>query len=166
VFDPRVVAIACILLALAATRAPLLTSPHSYLDGDEALMGVTALHVLAGEPLPVLPYGAVFGVSLPETISAVAAVDVLGPSELALRLSALAVWVLATALLALAARWIAGGPGAIAVALVGESADAPALERTLRAQGLPRAALPSAAEGYFALVNPPASLLVDFRSSE
>jgi hypothetical protein len=106
------------LLAVALTRAPLLWNPHDHLDGDEALMGVTVLHVLEGRGVPLRPYGAAFGVSAVETLTTATLAWVFALSDTTLRAAPLLLWCLGVLAVAFSCRALAGGAAAGAAALL------------------------------------------------
>ena len=77
------------VIALAyLTRLPQLLSPQLALDGDEAIAGLMARHLLAGDELPLFFYGQSYGLSVPATLSVAGAFAALGATPLALKLGA------------------------------------------------------------------------------
>ncbi|MEZ5283502.1 MAG: hypothetical protein R2712_01585 [Vicinamibacterales bacterium] len=46
------------------SRLPQLLSPHLFLDGDEAVIGLMARHVADGRALPLFFYGQNYGLAL------------------------------------------------------------------------------------------------------
>ena len=80
------------LLALAALRLPYLTSPLYILDPDEAVLGLMARHLAAGEEFPVYFAGQAYGVSIFETLPLAAAFQAFGESSLVVALTMLALY--------------------------------------------------------------------------
>ncbi|MCC7125928.1 MAG: glycosyltransferase family 39 protein [Acidobacteria bacterium] len=82
-----------LLVAIAfLSRLPQLTSPHLLLDGDEAVLGLMARHLLAGGALPVFFDGQTYGLSTVEVAAGAAAFAVAGTGAIPLKLAMLALW--------------------------------------------------------------------------
>jgi len=98
-----------LLIGTVLTRVPIITSAYTYMDGDEALMGLVVQHALEGRGIPLFPYGAEFGVSFLETGSGVLFAMLFGLSETVLNLSVFAIWLAgAICLVAAVARFLGG----------------------------------------------------------
>jgi hypothetical protein len=96
-----------LVLGAALTRIPILVGPQTYMDGDEALMGLVVLHALQGGGIPLFPYGAEFGLSFLETGVGVVFASVFGLSEVILNASIFALWCAGAAcLVAAVARFV------------------------------------------------------------
>jgi hypothetical protein len=111
-------------LFVLLTRAALLSSPNDHLDGDEALMGVTVLHALDGRGIPVLPYGASFGVSWLENALSTGLAGALGVSVPVLRAAPLLLWLLGLLAVAGSTRALADARAGAAAALLLAAAPA------------------------------------------
>lgn len=105
-------ALAALALVSVVSRLPILTSPQTYMDGDEALMGLAVRNALAGEGIPLFPPGAAFGLSFLETGLATAMAAVFGLSETLLNVSIFLLWVAGAACLVAAAHRFVGGRAA------------------------------------------------------
>jgi len=78
---PSVAFWATALLGLAALRLPYLTSPLYILDPDEAVLGLMARHMAAGEGLRLYFAGQTYGVSILETLPLAVAFRTFGESS-------------------------------------------------------------------------------------
>jgi Dolichyl-phosphate-mannose-protein mannosyltransferase len=104
---------AFVLAAVAAgiaLRVWVLASPLGILDGDEAIVGLMARHVLEGE-FSVFYWGALYGGSQ-DAILAAAVFAVVGSSVLALKLVSVAIFAVAAFLVWRVGRRTAGEPAA------------------------------------------------------
>lgn len=91
--------LAVLAVAIAARIALLLTS-QSMPDGDEAVEGIMALHVLEYGIHPVYPYGVHYGAGAGVEVHLAALLFLLfGSSEFILKLVALSIWLIACLLL-------------------------------------------------------------------
>lgn len=75
------------ILLLLAQRVPYLLSPNRILDGDEAILGLMAVHTGAGAEVPLFFWGQSYGFSLLEVLPAAAVFRIFGSSSLALSLT-------------------------------------------------------------------------------
>lgn len=80
------------LILLFLTRLPQLVSPHFLLDGDEAIVGLMAKHLWEGTAVPGYFYGQQYGFALFEVAAGAAAYQVLGFSDVSLRLAMLVIF--------------------------------------------------------------------------
>lgn len=80
------------LLILFLTRLPQLVSPHFLLDGDEAIVGLMAKHLLEGNAVPGWFYGQQYGFALVEVVAGALAYKLLGFSDVSLRLAMLVIF--------------------------------------------------------------------------
>lgn len=94
--------------AAVVLRLPLLTGPHLIADGDEAVLGLMAKHLAEGRGGPAFFMGQRFGLAFLEAGAAAAAMLVLGPTTLALKLGVFALWLMGGCALALAVRRLSG----------------------------------------------------------
>lgn len=83
-----VIGLACILL----TRLPQIRSEYLEPDGDEAVVGIMAMHLLRGVDYPVFFYGQRYGVALMEAAAAALGFSVFGISGPVLKLAMLVLW--------------------------------------------------------------------------
>ncbi len=102
---------AATIAATVMTRFPVLISPTLAVDGDDAIVGLMALHLLREGRVPLFFYGQRYGLSIVEAGLAAAAFALSGVNETALRVAMLPLWCVGVVLLALAARRV-GGEGA------------------------------------------------------
>lgn len=101
------------------SRLSFILNTSAYLDGDESLYGVMALHVLQGKGLPILPYGQGYGVSVIETLVTVTFTWLWGLTPTVMQLSMLSLWALAVVFFVLAIRRFAGDfAGVVSAALL------------------------------------------------
>jgi hypothetical protein len=107
------------LASLVLGRLPFLIGEEPVPDGDEAILGLMAIHALQGREVPVFFYGQSYGLSTVEALAAAAAFAVGDPSTLSLKGAMLALWALGGMFLALAARELGGSrSGWIALVLL------------------------------------------------
>lgn len=90
--SPTVAFWAPALAALAALRLPYLASPLFILDADEAVLGIMARHLAAGEELPVYFAGQGYGLSIFETLPLAVTFRLFGESSLVLALTMVALF--------------------------------------------------------------------------
>lgn len=110
-------ALACTALVIL-TRLPALLGPHLIPDGDEAVLGLMARELVAGDSLPLFFSGQRYGLSIVETASAALAFGVFGSSTLALKAAMLPLFIIGTLLHASAARRFSGTTAAVVVLLL------------------------------------------------
>jgi hypothetical protein len=112
-----VVVLAVVLLGLALKLVLLVTS-QSLADGDEAVEGVMAMHILEHGEHPIYPYGANYGAGAGvEAHLAALSFAVFGPSDGALKAVGLVFWVCTLVLLGLLSGQV-GDRSAAAAAVV------------------------------------------------
>lgn len=92
-----------VLLAGILTRLPQLSSPHMVLDGDEAIVGLMAKHILAGKPVTLYFYGQKYGFAYLEALVGALSFKVFGYGALQLKAAMLGIWLGALAFFYLAA---------------------------------------------------------------
>lgn len=78
---PTVAFWAAALVGLAVLRLPYLSSPLYILDGDEAVMGLMARHLAAGQELPLYFAGQAYGLAIFETLPLALAFHLFGESS-------------------------------------------------------------------------------------
>lgn len=111
----------CIPLVLlaAASRVPQLASPHLILDGDEAVLGLMARHLLDGREWPWFFDGQAYGLSTVEAAAGAAAFAVAGASAVPLKVAMLALWLVGVLAHQRAlARLIGGARATVSAALL------------------------------------------------
>ena len=108
------------LLALGMIlKVGLLASSQSMADGDEAVEGLMALHILERGVHPIYPYGIAYGAGVfLETHLAAMLFRTLGPSDIALKSVGLLWWVLSLAAVYAIGRRMGGRGAAMAAALL------------------------------------------------
>src|SRR6185436_8885363 len=112
-------ALVALVLLIALTRWPLLTSPDLVLDGDEAIVGLMAMDLADGRRVPLYFDGQSFGVSIVETGAIAAAFRLAGPSTEAAKVAVLALWILGWVLFVEAVRlWVDRPTALVAGALL------------------------------------------------
>ena len=74
------------------SRLPQLSSPNLLVDGDEALVGLMAKHLVEGREFPLFFWGQHYGLSTVEVAAIAVAFLVAGTGALPLKLAMLAVW--------------------------------------------------------------------------
>jgi hypothetical protein len=89
---PQLLAIVCLIAATVMSRLPQILSPNVLLDGDEAILGLMARHLAAGEAFPVFFYGQPYGLALVEAGAGAVAFLLAGSGAVPLKLAILAVW--------------------------------------------------------------------------
>lgn len=74
------------------TRLPHFLSPHFFIDGDEAIVGIMGNDLLNGKNFPVFFYGQNYGLSTLEVFFAAFWIKLLGSTILALKLASLSLF--------------------------------------------------------------------------
>lgn len=103
-------------VAAVALRLPQLTGPHLIADGDEAILGLMAKRMSEGQGASLFFMGQRFGISFIEAAAAAAAMKVLGPTTLALKLGVFGLWLIGGLFLTLAVRRLGGDRAAVLAA--------------------------------------------------
>jgi len=96
--------IACVVL----TRLPLLLSPDLIPDADEAVLGLMAKHVAAGERLPIFFAGQAYGFSFLEAGGTALFFRLFGVATVALKVAMLLIWMAGGALMIAAVDRLGG----------------------------------------------------------
>jgi hypothetical protein len=96
------------LALLLATRAALAASDRFFPDGDEAVVGLMAKHLLERGEVSLFYWGQAYGLAILEAAAAAVAFAIAGISGAALKLAALALFVLGWIAFVAAARRLAG----------------------------------------------------------
>ena len=109
---------AVVLTLLLLSRLPQLLSPNLFLDGDEAIVGLMARHLLAGQGLPTFFYGQAYGLATFEVASVAGMFLLLGPGALGIKLGSLLIFGTGVLALAGAARTWQGERAAWLIALL------------------------------------------------
>lgn len=109
---------ALFLVTAIAFRLPHLTSGRVALDGDEAIVGLMALDLIAGRGDPVFFYGQRYGLTLFEVLPLAAAFQVFGTSPVVVKATMLALWLVGGAFTVRAAWRTGGGTAGALVGLV------------------------------------------------
>lgn len=81
-----------ILVLIALSRLPQLLSPFLYLDGDEAIVGLMAKHLLEGKEFSLYFWGQSYGFSLIETSIIALNYFIFGISDYTVKISMLILW--------------------------------------------------------------------------
>ncbi|MCF8297680.1 MAG: hypothetical protein K9J13_09080 [Saprospiraceae bacterium] len=81
-----------ILVLIVISRLPQLLSPLLYLDGDEAIVGLMAKHLLEGKEISLYFWGQTYGFSLIETSIIAFNYSIFGISDYAVKISMLILW--------------------------------------------------------------------------
>ncbi len=96
--------IVLVVLVAVLLRLPQLKSANLFLDGDESILGMMALHLSTAKELPIFFYGQRYGFSLIETVAGAVGFATLSPSALVLKISMLSIWLASLVLLYLGMR--------------------------------------------------------------
>jgi len=99
------------VLGLTAARVPYFLSPNRLLDGDEAVLGLMAMHTSTLSGFPLFYWGQAYGFSLPETVAAAMAYRLFGVSSLTLSAGVFALFLLGLWLFEGGFRNLAGDRG-------------------------------------------------------
>ena len=106
--------VGAVLIAAAVARLVYVTRLGGYIEGDEAVVGIMALKIAAGEEFPLLMWEAHYGGTLTSYLGAVL-FRLLDPSPLALRAATLPIGLIGIgAVTATAHRLWGGGPALVA----------------------------------------------------
>ncbi len=101
-----------------ATRLHLLASPVLEVDGDEAVLGIMAERLLAGERMPVFFLGQTYGFALIEVLLTAASFALFGVSAAAMKGAMLLLWLFGGGFLVAAARRLNGDRAALLAAIL------------------------------------------------
>ncbi len=108
-----------LVLLAAASRVPQLVSPHLILDGDEAVLGLMARHLLDGRGWPWFFDGQAYGLSTVEAAAGAAAFAVAGAGAVPLKAAMLVLWLVGVLAHQRAlARLIGGARATVSAALL------------------------------------------------
>lgn len=106
------VAAAVVFVVALLARLPRVMSPWLVLDGDEAVVGLMAKHLLEGREFPVFFYGQSYGFSGLEAAIGAASFALLGVCDWALAFGMAVLWSVGAAFFALAAIALVRSPRA------------------------------------------------------
>ena len=101
-----------------ASRLPQLLSRHLLLDGDEAIFGLMAKHVLEGREFPLFFYGQNYGLAALEAIAGASAFALAGIGAVQLKLAMLLLWTTGVACYFLALTRLLGERNGFWIAIV------------------------------------------------
>lgn len=102
------------IFIIILTRLPQLLNPNIVLDGDEAIVGLMAKHIVEGKSLPLFFYGQSYGLSFLEAFFGAIFFGVWGISGLALKTAMLSFWSVGWVFFVLALNRLSGGQMALA----------------------------------------------------
>ena len=80
-------------LLVFLSRIPLLLSNYSAIDGDEAIVGLKAMHIIGGRSVPLFFYGQNYGLDIFEAGIVATYFKFFGISDIALRGATLTIWI-------------------------------------------------------------------------